>query len=62
MEEVIYKSVLDRANGICISVKPPPWNLPITGCEGTASNLAHNIFVDIKEAAKRNDHLYLALH
>ncbi len=57
LEKIIQKSVLKRAQGVCINR-----GIPITGCEGTSSNLAQDIYEDIIKAAKRDDSLYLELY
>ena len=57
LERIIQKSVLKRAEGVCVS-----WGKPITGCEGTASNLAYDIYKDILKEAKKDDSLYLELY
>ena len=57
LERVIQKSVLKRAKGVCVGT-----GQPITGCEGTASNLAQDIYKDILKEAKRDNSLYLELY
>ena len=57
LEKVIQKSVLKRAKGVCVGT-----GQLITGCEGTASNLANDIYQDILKAAKKDDELYQELY
>ena len=57
LEKIIQKSVLERAQGVCTQR-----GLPVTGCEGTASNLAQEIYEDLIKAAKKDDSLYLELY
>ena len=57
LERIIQKSVLKRAKDVCAER-----GILFTGCEGTASNLAQDIYKDILKAAKKDDSLYLDLY
>jgi hypothetical protein len=57
LEKVIQKTVLKRGKELCVGT-----GQLIAGCEGTASNLAYDIYQDILKEAKKDDSLYLELY
>jgi len=57
LEKVIQKAVLRRGKELCVG-----WGQPIAGCEGTASNLACDIYQDVLKEAGKDDSLYLELY